>query len=306
MKVWVLNLDAEEELAAGRFYRPKQQTQQLVRAKRELLRGSLVQPGDLILDADTPAPDLHRALEREAQVHLWSPTPSAQTLARSRGFEVPRAPTVGCLREVNARSFAAALHQALKVEDVATGDLQKVVVTGFESALEVLTRPAELGWLVRRPFGAAGRGRRRFHCGTQGEGEQAWLRASLAVGALVIEPLVQVEHEFTRSGFVDARGHVTQRTPCLQATDSNGAWTESRAARSADLPDELDARLDHAFFAAGLELHRAGYFGPFGIDGFSYRNSRGEKRLNALSEINARFTMDWAESTQPAPFATGF
>ena len=305
MKVWVLNLDAEEELATERVYRPKQQTLQLVRTKRELLRGSLVQPGDLILDGDTPAPDLRRALEREARVLLWSPTPSAQGLARSHGFEVPRAPAVDCLREVNARSFAAALHQALQTEELATGDLQKVVVASLESALEVLARPAKLGWLVRRPFGAAGRGRRRFHSGAQGEGEQAWLRASLVLGALVIEPLVRVEREFTRSGHVDARGHVTQRTPCLQATDSNGAWMESQAARSADLPAELDVRLDEAFFAAGLELHRAGYFGPFGIDGFTYRNSRGEKRLNPLSEINARFTMDWAESAQALPFATG-
>ena len=43
-------------------------------------------------------------------------------------------------------------------------------------------------------------------------------------------------------------------------------------------------------------LARAGYFGPFGIDAYRHRAQDGSARtvLNPLSEINARFTMDWA------------
>jgi hypothetical protein len=53
-----------------------------------------------------------------------------------------------------------------------------------------------------------------------------------------------------------------------------------------------DRRLEEAVAAAGAALARAGYFGPFGIDAFRHRGREGEV-LNPLSEINARFTMDW-------------
>ena len=37
-----------------------------------------------------------------------------------------------------------------------------------------------------------------------------------------------------------------------------------------------------------------GYFGPFGIDGFRYRDTDGHLRFNPRSEINARYSMGWA------------
>ena len=37
----------------------------------------------------------------------------------------------------------------------------------------------------------------------------------------------------------------------------------------------------------------AGYFGPFGIDGFRYRHEDGSERFNARCEINARLTMGY-------------
>ena len=71
-----------------------------------------------------------------------------------------------------------------------------------------------------------------------------------------------------------------------------GAWTRTEQAEHAALSGEDDARLEQAVAAAGAALADAGYFGPFGIDAFRHRTARGEV-LNPLSEINARFTMDW-------------
>ena len=49
--------------------------------------------------------------------------------------------------------------------------------------------------------------------------------------------------------------------------------------------------------AVAKALFRAGYFGPFGIDGYRY-DWAGASGFCALSEINARFTMDWMEGMQ--------
>ena len=62
-----------------------------------------------------------------------------------------------------------------------------------------------------------------------------------------------------------------------------------------------DSRLEEAAARAGEALARAGYHGPFGIDAFRYRSAPGApERLNPLSEINARFTMDWSTAMAPA------
>ena len=301
MRAWVLNIDAEDEFAAGRIYRPKQRALDLIRSKRELLIGSLVHEGDVILDADTPAEQVAQAHKEGAQVHLWSPTPNALKCARGWGFKTPSAPNLNVLRLVNQRSFAARVHASLTAGEAGPeGALTKRVVCDLEAARAQLAKPADFGWLVRRPFGAAGRGRRRLYSGRPEGPDLAWLRASLELGPLVIEPMVRIEQEFTRSGTVSASGQVTAKGPCWQTADAGGAWTSSVAAVSSDVQSKFDAQLEGAFFEAGRELARAGYFGAFGIDAFTYRtqSNTGSRRVafNPLSEINARLTMDWSQA----------
>jgi hypothetical protein len=49
-------------------------------------------------------------------------------------------------------------------------------------------------------------------------------------------------------------------------------------------------------------LCAAGYHGPFGIDAYRHRLPQGGGTvLNPLSEINARFTMDWATAMARDP-----
>lgn len=46
----------------------------------------------------------------------------------------------------------------------------------------------------------------------------------------------------------------------------------------------------------GRALAAQGYFGAFGVDAYRHRllDGSGRTALNPLSEINARYTMDWA------------
>ena len=44
----------------------------------------------------------------------------------------------------------------------------------------------------------------------------------------------------------------------------------------------------------GEALAGAGYFGPFGIDAYRYRDRAGALRLQPRSEINARYSMGFA------------
>jgi hypothetical protein len=145
---------------------------------------------------------------------------------------------------------------------------------------------------VRRTFGAAGRGRRRIAAGLPSAADHAWIAASLRRGPLVIEPWVRITREYTRSAWVTQAGEVVISQPCFQETTREGAWVRTAAAERGSVARGDEERLEAAVAAAGTALAVAGYFGPFGIDAFRHQSPHGEA-LNPLSEINARFTMDW-------------
>lgn len=285
-RVWVLNLDAEHELEAGPGYQPTRELGAIVARESRRLIGSLVDPADVVLgegDLDPGQRERLHGLEGRA----WSPTPRALARLAAAGARVAAAPAPDVLRAVNARPFAAEVRAPL-----AGASFAKHVIATLPDALERLARPAGDGWLVRRTFGAAGRGRRRIAAGRPTAVELAWLMASLRRGALVIEPWVRVTREYTRSAWVTSSGEVVLSPPCFQETTREGAWTRTERAERGALSRADDARLEEAVAVAGAALARAGYFGPFGIDAFRHGSERGEV-LNPLSEINARLTMDW-------------
>ena len=285
-RVWLLNLDAEHELEAPRGYQPTKELAAIVARQAPRLVGTLVRPGDLVLPERTLSDD-ERAHLAGLEGVAWCPTPRARARLAAAGLVVAPAPALEVLRTVNARPFAAAVRAPL-----AGASFVKDVAHTLDELLALVARPATLGWLVRRTFGAAGRGRRRLRAGAPDAGERAWLVASLRLGPLVVEPWVEVTREYTRSAFVAHDGRISISAPCFQETTASGAWMRTERAELALVRDGEDARLEEAVAAAGAALHAAGYAGPFGIDAYRHRSEHGEV-LNPLSEINARFTMDW-------------
>jgi hypothetical protein len=225
----------------------------------------------------------------------WSPTPRALAQLQSVGAIHRPAPTLDILRTVNARPFAATLRESFR-----GSSFEKHIVLDLDQAIAQLAQRSPNGWLVRRTFGAAGRGRRRIAAGTPTPAEIDWLTASLRRGPLVIEPWVLITREFTRSGSVESSGDVLISRPCLQKTTSSGAWLQTEHAATGEVSKLIDDQLQSAFEAAGRALALAGYNGPFGIDAYMHRTTDDRHEvLNPLSEINARFTMDWSYSTKP-------
>lgn len=325
-RAWILNLDAEHELEARRRYAPTRQLRAIVERQRIALFGSLVPAGDLVLlerlgrpgsgdegwrvlEVTGPGqatPRVARRGELEGrEVLAWSPTASARALVLGSGLTLttlpgrsagaaPPAPDL--LARVNARPFAADLRRPLL-----RGAFDRRVFEQLEPLLESLAAPADLGWLARRSFGAAGRGRRRLY-GAQdpSEADLAWLRASLARGPVTLEPWVEVTTEFTRSGLVLPGGELVLSGPCFQEVAASGAWTRTASADAGEVTAQDDDALAGALEVAGRALADAGYHGPFGIDAFRYRDGAGATRLNPLGELNARFTMDWRPAMQGA------
>jgi hypothetical protein len=287
---WILNLDADVELAAiasagasaRAAYEPSRTVRQAVRTFVPRLAASLLDPDrDLLVDEDS-APQLARGMTGRA----FCPTPRALRLLRRAGAEPEPHPECEVLVRVNARAFASSLGTTLP----------GAAFVGDEAlARERLgtSPPSELSraWRVKRNFGMAGRGQRIVEPSRLTEADLAFVRAGLAEGGVQIEPDVTIVDELAIHGLLSPAGALRLGPVVKQRCDARGAWLSSEPIPAAQAPVELHGEAERVAAA----LCAAGYFGPFGVDAYTYRvRAGGDHEAMALqprSEINARFTM---------------
>ncbi|MDB4938406.1 MAG: hypothetical protein JWP87_5378 [Labilithrix sp.] len=281
---WVLNLDADLELAAPRAYAPKQSVREAMKPWASLLAASLVGPDDAIVDESAP-PLSAKGLTGRA----FCPTPRAIALLERAGALPEPHPSVDVLRRVNSRAFAASLGETLPAA---------AFVTELDAARAKLAGAPPLGdgWRIKRNFGMTGRGQRVVRAATSvSDADLAFVRAGLAEGGVQIEPNVAIVAEYAVHGMLDERGSLALGRLVRQQCDARGAWVSTVAVAS-PTPGELaisDALAAEAERASAA-LTREGYFGPFGVDAYTYRGEGDRVALQVRSEINARYSMGFA------------
>jgi len=254
---WVLNLDADLELAAGPRYAPTRAVLEAMRPHVERLARTLLGPSDVLVGDDTDA----RGLPGRA----FCPTPRALALLRAAGAEPVPHPSFEVLRLVNSRAFCQSLGATMP---------GAVFVDSYNDAIERLRAPGR--WRVKRNHGMAGRGQR-----VMPPLDEAFLRGSFP-GGVQIEPHVAIETEWALHGVIDG-GAFRLGALVRQTCDAHGQWL---ATERVDDP-AIDAALHAEATRVARALIAAGYFGPFGIDAFTYDGGR----LQPRSEINARYSM---------------
>jgi hypothetical protein len=281
-RAWFLNFDADAELADPSARTPSRAGAARARALVDHVRG-LLGPGDVVLpDGLDAAPRADGCAGR-----AWCPTPRALAAFARAGALPPPAPPVAVLRRVNHRGFSSVLGRALPrarwIEDRAALDA-------------ALAEPSPTGlWLLRRPFGFAGRGRLRLDPARRDAVTERWIEATLAAGeGLEAAPWVERAGDFALHGHLAADGALALGAPTAQRCDDTGAWLASVVAQASDLSPAERGALHRAAEEAAAALRAAGYFGPFGVDAFRYRDGAGALGFEPRCEINARYSMGWA------------
>lgn len=276
---WVLNLDAELELARGRpGYVPQRKlVAQLAQHGRSSRR--LLGPEDVL------ALELTRERAPGFVGRCWCPTPLALAQLHGAGVEAEPHPEAAVLRRVNHRLFAHELGGGLPE--------QAYVRTRAELARRLGDFAQR--WLLKRPLSFAGRGQLRV-IGPLSEKQESWLEVSLARDGLILEPLVEPLLEVSLHGFVWPSGAFRLGRVCVQDVSERGTFRGLRLAHAGELSPAEEAAFTDRVEVVARALHGAGYFGPFGIDGYRYRRNE-QQGFCALGEINARYTLG---------FATGF
>ena len=273
---WVLNLDAELELARPQFeYVPRQK---LLRQLAEYGQGSraLVGEQDVLLESDAKPPPsgfVGRA---------WCPTPRALAQFAALGIAPEPHPDADVLRRVNHRLFAHEIGGSLPAQQYFTE----------QEPLATLLRRAERPWLLKRPLAFAGRGQMRFY-GPITEKQWSWLAVSLEQDGLIVEPLVTPTLELSLHGFVWRDQQFELGRVCVQEVTERGVFRGVRLAGPGELSDAEHTAVSDSGVRVARALGEAGYFGPFGLDAHRYQVD-GRIGFCALSEVNARYTMGFA------------
>ena len=204
---------------------------------------------------------------------------------RRHGIEPEPYPEASVLRRVNHRRFAHELG----------GGLPRQCYVSSRSELARLLADLSQRWLLKRPLGFAGRGQQRA-IGPLSDKQWSWVDASLARDGLLVEPLVRPTFELSLHGFVWRDGRHELGRICAQDVSERGTFRGARLALPTELSEAERAQLVERAHAAADALSAAGYFGPFGIDGYRYEHE-GTRGFCALGELNARYTLG---------FVTGF
>lgn len=174
--------------------------------------------------------------------------------------------------------------------------VQKVSSKRFSHSLcplpgsELLETPSDLSrfpknWVFKSLHGTAGRGR-SFSSDPQLESfaQKEWAKGN----ALLAEPWCDRLLDFSTQWMIEKTGEITHlgTTECL--VGPRGQHIGNIA------PASIEGIEEHhgASRAALAEMARLGFFGPVGIDAFSYR-SEGKRLLHPIVEINPRKTMGW-------------
>ncbi|MCA9578044.1 MAG: hypothetical protein R3B40_03670 [Polyangiales bacterium] len=289
-RVWCLNLDAEDELRRGPGYTPSQATEAAVAAARPLASG-------LVGANDLTAHDLHAPLtsveRQQYRGEAWCPTPRALRVLAALGVTLPAAPPFDALRAVNASRFPY---------DVLGARLDESRVLHAREELEAFlcARPPASAALLKRAYGAAGRGKLRVAAGRLTPPARAFLTDAELVLGVVVEPWVRIVLEVSQHGWLAQDGALTLGQPCVQHV-VGGRFVSVRRA----LPSELSVlerqTLVEAARTLAAAMHARGYFGPFGVDAYRYEDARGARRWNPCGELNARYTMGYAAGMEGLP-----
>ncbi len=200
-------------------------------------------------------------------------------------------------KTVNDRWFSLALAETLGV--ALPGARAIASLAELDAHLVTL---GDRAWVVKARWTAAGRDRAYGKgpldaaLGPRIAETRTYVARLIDRGGVVVEPWLDRVLDFGWCGHVGAQGpNVGLGPPNVGLgphtllVDERGGFVGIDLTPPGALAAAHHATLEHVVAQIGPALHRAGYAGPYTLDGFVYR-ADGHEKLHALCELNARHT----------------
>lgn len=204
----------------------------------------------------------------------------------NRSYDVPAEhPPFEVVRRVNGRRWSASLERKLFEDVVVVG----VVHSPEELESMLRERPVdEDEWIVKSEHGNSGLGNRRLRGRDLEAADLKVVRRLLAEDeCLLVERWCRRTVDLVTTFNVDENGGVDDLTFYEVVNTADGAFIGDIFDRASPMVGRWQPRMADAAIRVAGELAREGYFGPVCLDAFAW-NDKGQDRLRALVEVNAR------------------
>jgi hypothetical protein len=106
-----------------------------------------------------------------------------------------------------------------------------------------------------------------------------------------VEPLLDRVDDYAMNFVIRKDGSVGSESFHQTIVSSRGGFSGIVQLPQDEFREDYLLQIHSAAEAAAEYLHASGYYGPAGIDSFTYRDDKGVVRFNPMCEINARLTM---------------
>ena len=205
-----------------------------------------------------------------------------------------------------------------------TLEFKAEMVVNFQDVIEYAGRLIGYrGVVLKSMFGASGRGNIRLFFAENGDleisdGHSHWIKIQLHKhSCLVIEPFYDIVMNFSHVGFVEKSNNVVsvkrQYFSRFKATLQGQYGGHYLGKKFFDLSTDVKRCLHQNLELLSPEILKntaqwlsdAGYIGPFGIDGFLYRDVYGEIGVMPMVDLNVRYTFGHVAAMLEKKIASG-
>jgi hypothetical protein len=213
----------------------------------------------------------------DAGMALWGPEPATVDVVHDKAFCANVARNHGLLEPE--------LHDSVIVLDPE----QTTVDTLVAAALSLQAWNGQHGAIAKPRRGTSGRGRLDLRRGVTARAAERLARR----GGVIVEPWLPRIADYSTQWWIDTSGtpHFLGATQATQ--NFAGLWQGAKMWFDDDgipaVPGAVGRAVVDRSVIVVAEAARAGYFGPCGVDVFSWRTSAGDVRYR-LCELNARMT----------------
>jgi hypothetical protein len=281
MIAWVLNFDADLELAHGPGYTPSKKVE--ARLHQLVEASGLVGPKDAVLYPTSNNKTSSKRPPKTLQGHCWCPTPTALQRLGEHGLRPPDSPSIDILQQCNRRDF---------IRDVVTPlPCSTSIQTVDEFSAHQAAHPTCQQWRLKRPYGFSGQGQLLCDRNELGKHQRRWLDDGLRrFGWIHVEANVERQGDYSMHGHISPEGRISWGQPCKQYINGLGQWL--RTIPTSEICGEELTQWMRECGQVADKLVQSKYHGPFGIDAFRY-TWRGKQFFQACCDLNARYTMAW-------------
>lgn len=230
----------------------------------------------------------------------WGWTPQAESIVDQYSLGQCDLPDHDTVKAVNSRSFLTPFDVILEVSDghpksfsIACRSMSQI-----QDSVHSLLSAGWQKWCIKPEISHAGRNRLIGSTSDFNSQQTGWVNRQLeGFGVVFVEPWVQIEREGSLhfdvkpasfGGSIVFLGQTELLNDQAGRYQGSEIWLED--------PGPADARdLRESLMTHGRNICQAliaeGYFGPVGLDYFTFRDSRGSVCLRLCNDLNARWTM---------------